>query len=56
MCNLYSHTKPQQAVRDLARVLKDMTGNLPPLPTIFPDKMAPIVINARTGAYGCRIR
>jgi putative SOS response-associated peptidase YedK len=46
MCNLYSMTKPQQAVRDLARVAKDITGNLPPLPGIFPDMTAPIIINA----------
>ena len=48
MCNLYSMTKPQQAVRDLARVAveNDMTGNLPPLPAIFPDQQAPVVINA----------
>src|SRR5665213_302365 len=39
-------TKPQQAVRDLVRVIKDITGNLPPLPGIFPDMMAPVVINA----------
>ena len=45
MCNLYSMTKPQQAVRDLARVAKDATGNLPPLPGIFPDMLAPVVIN-----------
>ena len=48
MCNLYSMTKPQQAVRDLSRVFaqNDMTGNLPPLPGIFPDQQAPVVINA----------
>jgi len=39
-------TKSQQAVRDLVRVIKDITGNLPPLPGIFPDMMAPVVINA----------
>ena len=38
-------TKPQQAVRDLARVAKDITGNLPPLSGIFPDMKAPVVIN-----------
>ena len=46
MCNAYSQTKPQQAIRDLARVIKDIPGNLPPLPGIFPDMMAPVVINA----------
>jgi putative SOS response-associated peptidase YedK len=37
MCNLYSVTKGQQAIRDLYRVMRDRTGNLPPLPGIFPD-------------------
>ena len=31
MCNLYSVTKGQQAIRELARALRDRTGNLPPL-------------------------
>jgi putative SOS response-associated peptidase YedK len=45
MCNLYSMTSSQQAVRDLARTLRDLTGNMPPLPGIFPDYQAPIVRN-----------
>jgi putative SOS response-associated peptidase YedK len=49
MCNLYSMTKGQQAIRDLARAMRDTTGNLPPLPGIFPDYPAPIVRNARDG-------
>jgi hypothetical protein len=43
MCNLYSVTKGQQAIRDLADAMSDRTGNLPPLPGIFPDYAAPIV-------------
>ncbi|HVY17615.1 MAG TPA: SOS response-associated peptidase [Rhodopila sp.] len=43
MCNLYSMTKSQQAIRDLVRAMRDVTGNLPPLPGIFPDYRAPIV-------------
>lgn len=49
MCNLYSMTKSQAAIRELIRAMYDRTGNLPPLPGIFPDKMAPIVRNARDG-------
>jgi hypothetical protein len=37
MCNLYSLTKGQQAIRDAARAMRDMTGNMPLLPGIFPD-------------------
>jgi putative SOS response-associated peptidase YedK len=44
MCNLYSMTKPQQAISDLVRVTKDMAGNLRPLPGIRPDMLAPVVI------------
>ena len=51
MCNLYSVTKGQAAIRELARAMRDTTGNLPPLPGIFPDYPAPIV---RTGADGVR--
>ena len=49
MCNLYSVTKGQAAIRQLARAMQDGTGNLPPLPGIFPDYGAPIV---REGGEG----
>jgi putative SOS response-associated peptidase YedK len=45
MCNLYSLTKGQQAIRQLAEAMTDQTGNLPPLPGVFPDYPAPIVRN-----------
>ena len=51
MCNLYSLTKSQEAIRALTRAMRDTTGNLPPLPGIFPDMMAPVV---RTAADGVR--
>ncbi|MGA0530776.1 SOS response-associated peptidase [Hansschlegelia sp. KR7-227] len=43
MCNLYSLTKGQAAIRQLTRAMADRTGNLPPMPGIFPDYPAPIV-------------
>ncbi len=46
MCNLYSLTKGQQAIRELADAMRDSTGNLPIMPGIFPDYAAPIVRNA----------
>ena len=46
MCNLYSLTKGQQAIRELADAMGDSTGNLPLMPGIFPDYAAPIVRNA----------
>jgi hypothetical protein len=39
MCNLYSLTKGQAAVRDWFRARHDRTGNLPVLPGIFPEQM-----------------
>jgi len=49
MCNLYSVTKGPQAIREAARAMRDTTGNLEPLPGIFPDYSAPIVRNAPDG-------
>lgn len=49
MCNLYSLTKGQQAIRELTGAMSDRTGNLPLLPGVFPDYAAPIVRNARDG-------
>jgi putative SOS response-associated peptidase YedK len=45
MCNLYSMTKGQAAIIALTRAMVDRTGNLPPMPGIFPDYAAPIVRN-----------
>lgn len=50
MCNLYSQTKSQDAMRhvfddmvDGDEVYEDLTGNLPPMTGIFPDYEAPII-------------
>ncbi|WP_043367198.1 SOS response-associated peptidase [Belnapia sp. F-4-1] len=49
MCNLYSMTSNQRAILGLTRANRDTTGNLPPLPSIFPDTMAPVVWQAEDG-------
>jgi hypothetical protein len=50
MCNLYSMTRNQETIRRLFRVTRDLTGNLPVLPAIFPDMMAPIIrVNSADG-------
>jgi putative SOS response-associated peptidase YedK len=49
MCNLYSMTKGQAAIRELTRAIVDRTGNMPPMPGIFPDHPAPIVRNGAEG-------
>jgi putative SOS response-associated peptidase YedK len=43
MCNLYSAYSTQATMRKTFGVARDNAGNLPPLPGIFPDQMAPIV-------------
>jgi hypothetical protein len=37
MCNLYSMTKGPAAIRELARAMRDLTGNLEPLPAVLPE-------------------
>jgi putative SOS response-associated peptidase YedK len=49
VCNLYSVTKGQQAIREFTKALHDITGNTPSLPEVFPDYAAPIVRNTAEG-------
>ena len=49
MCNLYSPSKGQQAIRELSGAMIDQTGNIPSLPGIFPDYPAPVVHNTPDG-------
>ncbi|MCQ8239903.1 SOS response-associated peptidase [Rhizosaccharibacter radicis] len=49
MCNLYASIHGQAAIRAMAGAAVDRTGNLPPLPSVFPDQAAPIVRNAEQG-------
>ena len=39
MCNLYSETKGQAAIRDLFRTTHDRTGNLPAFPASSPTSL-----------------
>lgn len=41
MCNLYSLTRPQSEIGKAFSIERDDTGNLPPLPGIFPNTTAP---------------
>jgi hypothetical protein len=40
MCNLYSMTKSQAAIREWISAMRDTTGNLPPMPVIFPEMLS----------------
>ena len=46
MCNLYSITTNQAAIAALFRVMNRQVGNLPSMPGVFPDYLAPIARNA----------
>jgi putative SOS response-associated peptidase YedK len=43
MCNLYRLDKGQDHLRRYFKVTQDDIGNMPPLPGIFPDMMAPVI-------------
>jgi len=49
VCNLYSITRTQEAMRRLFRVNRDLLGNFPGLPAVFPDTLAPVVHTASDG-------
>ena len=49
ICNLYSMTRSQEAMRRLFTGLDDRSGNMPPLPGIYPDYPSPIIRNAGEG-------
>ena len=43
MCNLYSVHTTQAMIRRAFNIAQDNAGNLPPLPGVVPDQMAPVV-------------
>jgi hypothetical protein len=43
MCNLCRLDKGQDHLRRYFKVTQDDIGNMPPLPGIFPDMMAPVI-------------
>ncbi|RYG87420.1 MAG: SOS response-associated peptidase, partial [Alphaproteobacteria bacterium] len=49
MCNLFSISKHQQAIIQMADAMTPEVGNLPPMPGIFPDYPAPIIRNSAGG-------
>jgi hypothetical protein len=44
MCSLYSITTNQAAIIALFRAINRDIGNLPPMPRVFPDSPAPVVL------------
>jgi putative SOS response-associated peptidase YedK len=56
MCNLYSITKNQDAIRQLFKVQRDSAGNLPSMPGVFPDYEGPVVRNHAEGRELIKMR
>jgi putative SOS response-associated peptidase YedK len=56
MCNLYSITTNQDAIRALFRVTQDSAGNLPAMPAVFPDWEAPVIRNHESGRELIKMR
>ena len=54
MCNLYSEMKGRAEVAALARAMTDRNNNQPPMPGVFPDYAASIVIRDDTGTREMR--
>lgn len=49
MCNLYNITTSQDAIREWARTMRDIMGNLEPSTDIYPNTPGPVVRNALDG-------
>jgi putative SOS response-associated peptidase YedK len=49
MCNLYSITSNQEAIRGLFRKVNRYVGNLAPMPGVFPDYPPPVIRNTDEG-------
>lgn len=49
MCNLYSVTRSRAEIGRLARVMRDRNHNAPPLPGVYPDYAAPVVLRGEDG-------
>jgi putative SOS response-associated peptidase YedK len=56
MCNLYSITTNQDAIRRLFGVTVDSAGNLPSMPGVFPDYEAPVVRSSGDGRELIKMR
>ena len=49
MCNLYAMMRPRAEVGRLVRAVRDFNHNAAPLPAIFPDYTAPVVLQDEAG-------
>ena len=49
MCNLYNITTSQEAIRQLTRAMRDISGNLEPSLDVYPNMPGVVVRNAPDG-------
>jgi putative SOS response-associated peptidase YedK len=49
MCNLYAMTRPRAEAAALVRAMRDRNHNAPPIPGIYPDYLAPVVLKGEEG-------
>src|SRR6202171_3178759 len=56
MCTRYSLTKGQAAILALIRAMKDNAGNVPSMPAIYPDSVAPVVRPTEKGSELIKMR
>lgn len=56
MCNLYSMTKGQAAIREIVAVMSERVGNLAAQPAIFPDQEAPVIRQGEDGRELVKMR
>ncbi len=49
MCNLYSVTRSRAEIGRLARAMRDRNHNAPPMPGVYPDYAAPVVLRGEDG-------
>jgi putative SOS response-associated peptidase YedK len=56
MCTLYSITTDQAAIRRRFGVTLDSAGNLPVMPSVFPDWEAPVIRNHPSGSEFIKMR
>lgn len=49
MCNLYSMMRARAEAASIAGAMRDINNNNPPMPSVYPDGEAPVVIVAEDG-------
>ncbi|QUD86969.1 SOS response-associated peptidase family protein [Phenylobacterium montanum] len=54
MCNLYAIMRARAEAAALARAMTDRNNNQPPIPGVYPDYLAPVILKAEDGSREMR--